>query len=82
MICLNAGIGSATSAVSQAAKQKRMTDVSQHARISIGIIQPVEELSMMMRNKSSGEMAQSNQTKKIKYDHAYLVQKRIYILGD
>jgi hypothetical protein len=35
--------GTATSAVRQAAK--RMADESQNARISIGIIQPVEELS-------------------------------------
>jgi hypothetical protein len=63
---LNRAIGAATSAVCQAAK--RIFHGSQHARISIGIIQPVEELSMMMRNKNSGEMAQSNQTKKNKYD--------------
>lgn len=45
MVFLNKAIGAATSAARKVTKQKRMAYESQNARISIGITQPVEELS-------------------------------------
>ena len=82
MVCLNKAIGAATSAARKVTKQKRMAYESRHARILMEIIQPVKELSMMMRNKNSNQMAQRNQTKKYKYDNAYPVQKCICALPD